>query len=76
MFAAALVVFVPTVGDYVTPALVGGPASTMIGSIIQAEFGKANDWPFGAAISVLTMLAIAAVLFAVRGIDRRWGSRT
>ena len=52
VLAAALVVFVPTVGDYVTPALVGGPASTMIGSLIQAEFGKANDWPFGAALSV------------------------
>ena len=36
VLAAALVVFVPTVGDYVTPALVGGPASTMIGSLIQA----------------------------------------
>lgn len=76
VLAAALVVFVPTVGDYVTPALVGGPASTMIGSIIQAQFGKANDWPFGAAVAVLTMLAILVVLFAVRSIDRRWGSRT
>jgi spermidine/putrescine transport system permease protein len=76
VLAAGLVVFVPTVGDYVTPALVGGPASTMIGSIIQAQFGKANDWPFGAAVSVLTMVAILAVLLTVRVIDRTWGSRT
>ena len=76
VLAAGLVVFVPTVGDYVTPALVGGPASTMIGSIIQAQFGKANDWPFGAAVSVLTMVAILAVLLTVREIDRTWGSRT
>ena len=76
VLAAGLVVFVPTVGDYVTPALVGGPASTMIGSIIQAQFGKANDWPFGAAVSVLTMVAILAVLLTVRLIDRTWGGRT
>jgi len=76
VLAAGLVVFVPTVGDYVTPALVGGPASTMIGSIIQAQFGKANDWPFGAAVSVLTMVAILAVLLTVRVIDRTWGGRT
>jgi spermidine/putrescine transport system permease protein len=76
VLAAALVVFVPTVGDYVTPALVGGPASTMIGSIIQAQFGKANDWPFGAAVSVLVMLVILAVVLLVRLADRRFGSRT
>lgn len=58
VLAGALVVFVPTVGDYVTPALVGGPSSTMIGSLIQAQFGKANDWPFGAALAVSVMLLI------------------
>ncbi|MER9019369.1 ABC transporter permease [Mesorhizobium sp. M0898] len=76
VLAAALVVFVPTVGDYVTPALVGGPASTMIGTLIQAEFGKANDWPFGAALAVAVMLVILAVVLVVRFADRRYGSRT
>ncbi|WP_194291627.1 ABC transporter permease [Rhizobium sp. ICMP 5592] len=76
VLAGALVVFVPTVGDYVTPALVGGPASTMIGSLIQAQFGKANDWPFGAALAVLVMLVILAVVLLVRAADRAFGSRT
>ena len=76
VLAAALVVFVPTVGDYVTPALVGGPASTMVGTLIQAEFGKANDWPFGAALSVAAMLVILCVVLVVRFADRRFGSRT
>jgi spermidine/putrescine transport system permease protein len=76
VLAAALVVFVPTVGDYVTPALVGGPSSTMIGSIIQAQFGKANDWPFGSALSVVVMLVILAVVVAVAHGDKRFGSRT
>ncbi|NTG10451.1 ABC transporter permease [Rhizobium rhizogenes] len=76
VLAGALVVFVPTVGDYVTPTLVGGPASTMIGSLIQAQFGKANDWPFGAALAVLVMLVILAVVLIVRAADRAFGSRT
>ncbi len=76
VLAAALVVFVPTVGDYVTPALVGGPASTMIGSLIQAQFGKANDWPFGAALSVAVMLVILAVVLVAKSADRRFGSRS
>ena len=76
VLAAALVVFVPTVADYVTPALVGGPASTMIGTLIQAEFGKANDWPFGAALSVAVMLVILCVVLVARFADRRFGSRT
>jgi spermidine/putrescine transport system permease protein len=76
VLAGALVVFVPTIGDYVTPALVGGPSSTMIGSLIQAQFGKANDWPFGAALSVSVMLMIVVVLMLVRFADRRFGSGT
>ena len=76
VLSAAVVVFVPTVGDYVTPALIGGPTSTMIGSLVQAQFGKANDWPFGAALAVMVMLVILAVVLIVRQADRLFGSRT
>lgn len=76
VLSAAVVVFVPTVGDYVTPALIGGPASTMIGSLVQAQFGKANDWPFGAALAVMVMLVILTVVLTVRQADRLFGSRT
>lgn len=76
VLAAALVVFVPTVGDYVTPALVGGPASTMIGQVIQSQFGKAADWPFGASLAVVTMAATAVVVVLARAADRRFGSRS
>lgn len=76
VLGGALVVFVPTLGDYVTPSMVGGPASTMIGTLIQAQFGKANDWPFGAALATATMLVILIAVALVRQADRRWGSRT
>jgi spermidine/putrescine transport system permease protein len=75
VLSAALVVFVPTIGDYVTPALVGGPNSEMIGGMIQAQFGKANDWPFGAALATLTLLVVLAIVLAVRAADQHFGSR-
>ena len=60
--AAALLVFIPTVGDYVTPSLVGGPGGIMIGTSIQTLFGKANDAPLGAAVSMVMMLAVTAIV--------------
>ena len=63
VIAASLLVFIPTVGDYVTPSLVGGPRGIMIGNIIQSMFGKAQNWPLGAAISVMSMLTVAPVSY-------------
>jgi len=60
--AATLLVFIPTVGDYVTPKLVGGANGIMIGNLIQLSFGRANDWPLGAALAVVSMLAITLVV--------------
>jgi spermidine/putrescine transport system permease protein len=60
--AAALLVFIPTVGDYVTPTLVGGPGGIMIGNSIQTLFGKANDAPLGAAVSIVMMLAVTVIV--------------
>ena len=62
VIAASLLVFIPTVGDYVTPSLDGGPSGIMIGNIIQSMFGKAFNWPLGAAISVMVMLTITAMV--------------
>ncbi len=55
MISAFLIVMTPTVGDYVTPKLVGGKDGMMIASAIEAQFGKGNNWPLGAALSVTTM---------------------
>jgi spermidine/putrescine transport system permease protein len=67
VIAAALIVFIPTVGDYVTPRLVGGKDGLMIANMIQVQFGQANNWPLGAALAVSMMVIVAAasLLFVV-----------
>ena len=67
VIAASLLVFIPTVGDYVTPALVGGTRGIMIGNIIQSMFGKALNWPLGAALSIISMLTVTLVVCALLG---------
>jgi spermidine/putrescine transport system permease protein len=58
---AIIIVMIPTVGDYVTPKLVGGKSGVMIADAIQAQFGRASNWPLGAALSVATMVIVSAV---------------
>lgn len=72
--AALLIVMIPTVGDYVTPRLVGGTDGVMIANAIQAQFGRASNWPLGAALSITTMIAVSATaglaVLALRGLAR------
>lgn len=58
---AMLIVMIPTVGDYVTPKLVGGKDGVMISNAIQTQFLKGANWPLGAALSVATMAAVTAL---------------
>ena len=59
--AAGVLVFIPCLGAYLTPDLLGGGKSIMIGNLIQNQFTTARDWPFGAAIS-LALMALVMVL--------------
>lgn len=59
--AALMIVMIPTVGDYVTPKLVGGKDGVMIANAIQVQFGKASNWPLGAALAVSTMVIVSIV---------------
>ena len=72
--AALLIVMIPTVGDYVTPRLVGGSDGVMIANAIQAQFGRAMNKPLGAALSVTTMIAVCfmagATVLALRAAVR------
>jgi len=60
--AAALLVFIPTVGEYVTPNVVGGTSGILVGNYIQSLFGKSNDWPLGGALSNVMMLTVAILV--------------
>ncbi len=59
--AALLIVMIPTVGDYVTPKLVGGKDGVMIANAIQIQFGRASNWPLGAALAVTTMVIVTGL---------------
>ena len=61
IIAALMIVMIPTVGDYVTPKLVGGKDGVMIANAIQVQFGKAANWPLGAALAVSTMVIVSLV---------------
>ena len=58
VIAAFVLMFVPTMGEYITPAMVGGPDGMMVGNLVQAMFGPMNNWPAGAALAVVMMLTI------------------
>lgn len=60
VISAIVLIFVPTIGDYVTPTLIGGKNSQMIASLVYANF-KANDWPLAAASAILSMIFVASV---------------
>jgi len=62
--AGAILVFIPCLGAYLTPDLLGGGKSVMIGNLIQNQFTTARDWPFGSAVS-LALMAIVLVLLLV-----------
>ncbi|TAK13321.1 MAG: ABC transporter permease [Anaerolineae bacterium] len=56
--AAFVLVFVPVVGAFITPDIMGGGKVEMIGTLINRQFGVARNWPFGAAISLILMLLV------------------
>src|SRR5688572_5534012 len=72
VLAAFFMVFIPTVGEYVTPLLVGGSRGFLYGNIIQDFFTKAANWPLGSALSMIMLAAtLILVLLATRLIDWR-----
>ena len=65
IYSAILLGFIPALGSYLTPDLLGGPDSQMIASVIERQFKRANDWPFGAALSFILMyVTLAAMLIS------------
>jgi len=67
VIGAAILIFVPTTGDFVTPQLVGGTKGTMIANVIEVQFNSVGNWPLGAALSLVSMAMVGVIagLFVV-----------
>ena len=62
--AGCLLVFIPSLGAFLTPDLLGGAKQVMVGNLIQQQFGAARDWPFGSAVSFVLMALVLAAVYA------------
>ena len=71
IYSGIIITFIPALGSFLTPDLLGGPDSLMIANVIERQFKAANDWPFGAALSFLLLYATFGALvlrgFLARG---------
>jgi spermidine/putrescine transport system permease protein len=74
IISGVIITFVPALGAYLTPDLMGGPDSQMIANVIERQFKRANDWPFGAALSFLLMYA-TFILIALQTLRNRNAER-
>ncbi len=70
--SAALIVFIPTIGDYVTPKLVGGKDGLMIANMIQVQFSKANNAPLGAALAITSLMTVLLISLGFLFFNRRY----
>ena len=67
IIAGSILVFVPSLGAYVTPRVLGGGKNLMLGNLIELQFGQGRNWPLGSALSItLMVIVMAALLVYVR----------
>jgi spermidine/putrescine transport system permease protein len=65
--AGSIITFIPTLGAYVTPDLMGGGNTFLIGNLLQQQFMTVRDWPFGSALGIILMvMVLAATMFYFR----------
>lgn len=74
IIAGSILVFIPSLGAYVIPRVLGGGKNMMLGNLIELQFGAGRNWPLGAALSItLMVLVMVALLFYVRNAARSGG---
>jgi spermidine/putrescine transport system permease protein len=64
MIAGSILVFIPSLGAYVTPSILGGGKNLMLGNLIELQFGQGRNWPLGAALSIVMMALVMVALIA------------
>jgi spermidine/putrescine transport system permease protein len=71
VIAAAILTFIPAMGDYVTPDLLGGAQTTTAAKIVQVVFTSGNDWPYGSALAfILMVITLIGTLLALRSLRK------
>jgi len=65
IIAGAVLVFIPCLGAYLTPDLLGGGRTVLVGNLVQNQFTTARDWPFGAAVSMLLMGLVTLLVWRI-----------
>jgi spermidine/putrescine transport system permease protein len=72
IIAGSILVFIPAIGAYVTPRVLGGGKNMMMGNLIELQFGQGRNWPLGAALSICLLLIVtAALIIYIRGSSAR-----
>ena len=77
VITGCLFVFIPSLGNFVIPELLGGGNSQMIGNLIRDQFLKSRDWPFGSALSLLVLALLVVIVMLQASAARRsrkWGA--
>jgi len=64
IIAGSILVFIPALGAYVTPSILGGGKNLMLGNLIELQFGQGRNWPLGSALSITLMLIVMVALLA------------
>jgi len=76
LIAGSILVFIPSLGAYVTPRVLGGGKNMMLGNLIELQFGQGRNWPLGAALSLtLLVIVMVALIFYVRIVQKEAASR-
>jgi spermidine/putrescine transport system permease protein len=75
IIAGMILVFIPALGSFLAPELLGGGKTLMIANVIAAQFGASRNWPFGAALSVLVLVIVMITLLVFAMVIRRSSQR-
>lgn len=75
IMGGAVIVFIPAVGNFIVPDVLGGAKGLMIGNLVEQQFLSARNWPFGSALSMIVMAVVLAVLLGSMAFAKRKGGQ-
>jgi spermidine/putrescine transport system permease protein len=76
VYAGAALVFIPALGIFAIPDILGGPEDTLIGNLIKQQFLETRDWPFGSVLSIVLTLAALVLAGIAAWVGRRGGGKS